>query len=93
MRSRHLVAAVGLTGTSAVQTNNPRKINMLQDLGVKVVSRIPCLVVPGEHSKDYLEAKGKRMDHMLDGDFCHWNHEGELEPVHPPAPVDELEIL
>lgn len=77
----------------AVQTNNPRKIKHLEDLGVKVVERIPCLVTPGEYSKDYLQVKEERMDHMLNGDFCHWNHGGELEPAHPPAPVDELEIL
>lgn len=70
-------------------TNNPRKIQLLEELGVEVEGRIPCLVQPGEYSKDYLQAKGRRMDHMLDGDFCHWNHDGELEPAHPPKPIDE----
>jgi hypothetical protein len=72
------------------QTNNPRKIRLLEELGVTVTGRIPCLVKPGEYSKGYLEAKGKRMEHMdLDGSFCYWNHSGEKEPAHPPKPIDE----
>eukprot|EP00877_Chromochloris_zofingiensis_P011757 jgi/Chrzof1/6835/Cz02g00120.t1 len=25
----------------------------------------------------YLEAKRARMDHLLDGSWCYWNHDGE----------------
>ena len=72
------------------QTNNPRKIRLLEELGLVVDGRIPCLVQPGEYSKGYLEAKGRRMDHMdLDGDFCYWDHGGEKDAPHPVQPVDE----
>lgn len=72
------------------QTNNPRKIRLLEELGLIVEGRIPCLVQPGEFSKGYLEAKGKRMDHLdLDGDFCYWDHAGEKDAPHPVQPVDE----
>ncbi len=37
----------------------------------------------GEFNKGYLEAKKERMDHLLDGSWCYWNHDGE--PVQPSA--------
>jgi hypothetical protein len=57
-----------------VQTNNPRKIEKLEELGIKVTGRIPCLVKPGEFSHEYLLAKGKRMHHMdLDSKGAFWD--------------------
>lgn len=47
-----------------MQTNNPRKIEQLEGLGVSVTGRIPCLVKPQKYSKDYIEVKGRRMRHM-----------------------------
>lgn len=35
----------------ALQTNNPRKLNVLNTLGVKVVGRIPCAVQGGEYNQ------------------------------------------
>lgn len=79
-----------LTAAAPPQTNNPRKIRLLEALGVSVTGRIPCLVKPGEFSSSYLEAKGRRMDHLdLDGSWCYWDHSGEKDPPHPPKPVDE----
>ena len=39
------------------QTNNPRKIAVLEELGVVVMERIPCLVQAQEHSLGYLTTK------------------------------------
>ena len=39
------------------QTNNPRKIAVLEELGVVVTERIPCLVQAQEHSLGYLTTK------------------------------------
>ncbi len=52
----------------------------------------------------YLETKRDRMDHLLEGQFCFWNHDGEPrpptsstagnsldEPVVPPAPATPAE--
>ncbi|KAI8466855.1 MAG: GTP cyclohydrolase II-domain-containing protein [Monoraphidium minutum] len=52
-----------------LMTNNPRKINVLTELGVKVTGRIPCQIQAGDHNKGYLEAKTKRMDHMIDNSY------------------------
>ena len=64
---------------------------MLERLGVKVLDRIPCIVQPGALNVHYLATKRLRMSHLLDGQqdvddpekeelegqFCHWNHDGE----------------
>lgn len=71
------------------QTNNPRKISELTQLGVEVTGRVPCIVQAGVYNEGYLSAKQDRMAHMLgdgeaarpdsalNGEFCYWNHEGE----------------
>lgn len=46
-------------------TNNPAKVEALEALGVKVVTRIPSLVPVGEHARRYLEVKRERMRHMI----------------------------
>ena len=74
------------------QTNNPRKIQLLEALGVRVIDRIPCIVQAQQHNLGYLSTKRARMNHYLaselDGSFCYWNHDGEpLKPAifAPPA--------
>ena len=62
------------------QTNNPRKMSVLRALGVSVTDRVPCIVKSQEFSEGYLAVKAARMDHVLEGDFCHWNHDGEPMP-------------
>ncbi len=48
-----------------LMTNNPRKVRMLEELGVQITGRIPILMAANEHSAGYLEAKQLRMGHML----------------------------
>lgn len=70
-----------------LQTNNPRKISHLEGLGVSVTGRIPCLVKPGKYSSDYLEAKGRRMDHLdLDGSWYETQPPSDPHDA-PPPPV------
>ena len=68
-----------------LQTNNPRKINLLRSLGVIVTERIPCIVKAQALNKHYLATKQQRMQHdlydELDGSFCYWNHGGETLSV------------
>lgn len=66
-----------------LMTNNPRKINVLETLGISISDRLPCIVEAGDYNKGYLEAKAQRMDHLLDGSWCYWNHDGE--PTQPTA--------
>merc|ERR1712224_763268 len=59
-----------------LMTNNPRKINILSELGVKVTGRIPSIVRPNIVNKSYLEAKEKRMEHLLNNS---WDENYELD--------------
>ena len=47
-------------------TNNPRKVNELAALGVKVEGRLPHVIPPNEHNRFYLETKATRSGHVLD---------------------------
>lgn len=45
-------------------TNNPRKIQALEELGVKV-NRVPLEIEPTQYSKPYLLTKKKELGHMF----------------------------
>ncbi|MHA3053193.1 GTP cyclohydrolase II [Acinetobacter sp. ANC 5584] len=47
-------------------TNNPLKINALNELGINVVERVPLTVGLNIFNKGYLETKQKRMSHMYE---------------------------
>ena len=47
-------------------TNNPRKIEALRDLGVKVTGRLAVLVGANPHSAGYLLVMADRMGHVLE---------------------------
>lgn len=70
-------------GSIRLMTNNPRKINELEALGIKVVGRVPCQVKASRHNVGYLSAKQRRMQHMIEeeeglqGQSCFWDHAGE----------------
>jgi riboflavin-specific deaminase-like protein len=51
-------------------TNNPRKCEALQELGIEVVERVPLQVPANEVNGSYLRTKAERMGHLLrvDGD-------------------------
>ena len=54
-------------GVESIQlmTNNPRKLDLLEEQGVNIASRLPVLVAANPHSVDYLQAKADRMGHLL----------------------------
>ena len=75
-----------------LQTNNPRKIELLRATGVKVTDRIPCIVEAQAFSQNYLDIKKAKMAHDFDGSYCYWNHDGtallpntQIPAVDPPA--------
>ena len=49
-----------------LMTNNPLKINALNEVGIEVVERVPVIVTPREENKRYLDTKRDSMGHMLD---------------------------
>ena len=55
-----------LSQSVQVLTNNPRKLEELASLGVKVTGRLPCRVLsPFAASINYLRTKRDRMAHQL----------------------------
>ena len=50
-----------------ILTNNPRKIVGLEGFGLTIVERVPLIIPPGEHSRDYLQAKKDKLGHLLEG--------------------------
>jgi 3,4-dihydroxy 2-butanone 4-phosphate synthase/GTP cyclohydrolase II len=46
-------------------TNNPKKIEGLEQSDINVVNRCSIEIVPNEMNKKYLETKRDRMDHMI----------------------------
>lgn len=47
-------------------SNNPDKIAALENSGIRVAERIPCIVVPHESAEGYLRTKKQKMGHLLD---------------------------
>lgn len=46
-------------------TNNPKKINYIKGLGIKITKRIPAITSVHKHNKNYLQVKKEEMGHML----------------------------
>lgn len=68
--SRDYAAAASLLGHLNVQqvqlmTNNPAKVEALQALGITVTGRLPVLVNGSLLTRQYLETKRERMNHLI----------------------------
>lgn len=48
-----------------LMTNNPAKIEALEEAGIEVVDRVPVVTRPGTHNEHYLDTKRRRMAHKL----------------------------
>jgi hypothetical protein len=87
-------------------TNNPRKVNRLSALGVKVVQTLPMVVKQAnKYNRRYLETKVSRMNHtnfgamLLEQDQLMTNYHvngaakknGATAPQKGPAPVNNIE--
>lgn len=46
-------------------TNNPMKINFVEQSGIKIVERIPAITKINQHNKDYLQTKKEHFGHLL----------------------------
>ncbi|MDD3324367.1 MAG: GTP cyclohydrolase II [Sulfurospirillaceae bacterium] len=44
-------------------TNNPKKIESLKN--IEIIERLPVIITPNKHNKNYLKTKKEQMGHML----------------------------
>jgi 3,4-dihydroxy 2-butanone 4-phosphate synthase / GTP cyclohydrolase II len=49
-----------------LMTNNPRKYSALTGFGLEIVERVPLEVPPTDQTRAYLEAKKRKLGHLLD---------------------------
>jgi GTP cyclohydrolase II len=61
-------AALKLLGVRRVRllSNNPDKVQQLENAGIRVVERVPCRPRTSHVSRAYLETKRAKMGHLLD---------------------------
>lgn len=52
-------------GAVHLMTNNPRKVEALEELGIEVVSRRPILAGANGHNQAYLRTKAKKLGHWI----------------------------
>ncbi|WP_368030513.1 GTP cyclohydrolase II [Arcobacter sp. s6] len=46
-------------------TNNPKKINYVESLGIEIIERIPAITKSNKYNEGYLFTKKEQMGHML----------------------------
>lgn len=61
----HMLASLNV-GSIELMTNNPKKIQQLEELGTKVSGRIPLVIPATEFSRFYLETKATRSGHQIE---------------------------
>jgi GTP cyclohydrolase II len=47
-------------------SNNPDKFSALEEGGIRVAERVPCIIAPIESTEDYLRTKRDKMGHLLE---------------------------
>jgi len=52
-------------GSIRLMTNNPRKVEGLERLGITVVDRIPLVIPPNRYNRFYLQTKRDKSGHLL----------------------------
>jgi GTP cyclohydrolase II len=60
----HILRDLGVTRIRLL-TNNPRKIEALEEGGITIVERLPLIVGETPHNRGYLRTKRKRLGHLL----------------------------
>src|ERR1700686_581291 len=59
-----MLKALGVTKVRLL-SNNPEKVEALENAGVEVVERVPCEVDPSPHSEEYLKTKKEKLGHLF----------------------------
>ncbi len=60
----NILKAMGI-GAVRLLTNNPAKIKILADNGIKVTEQIPLKIKPTQYNQSYLETKAIKMGHKI----------------------------
>ena len=47
-------------------TNNPAKYVAIEGFGLQIVERVPLEIAPSAETRKYLEAKKKKLGHILE---------------------------
>jgi GTP cyclohydrolase II len=55
----------GLTAVRLI-SNNPEKMQALEDSGIRVTERVPAIVAPVASTEEYLRTKRDKLGHLLD---------------------------
>jgi len=61
----HMLHSLSISSVH-LMTNNPTKIEQLEQYGVKVTRRLPHVLPPNPHNRFYLETKARRSGHYID---------------------------
>jgi GTP cyclohydrolase II len=61
----HMLVSLGV-GSVRLMTNNPNKIQQLEQHGIRITGRIPHVMPPNDHNRFYLETKANRSGHYID---------------------------
>jgi GTP cyclohydrolase II len=59
-----ILKQLGVTSVRLL-SNNPDKVEALENAGVRVVERVPCEVTPSEYAEDYLKTKKEKLGHLF----------------------------
>jgi 3,4-dihydroxy 2-butanone 4-phosphate synthase/GTP cyclohydrolase II len=59
-----ILASLGVRSIRLL-TNNPQKIVGLEGYGIKITSREPLIIEPTQHNHKYLDAKKRKLGHLL----------------------------
>ena len=62
-----ILQSIGVNRISLL-SNNPDKVQQLEDYGINVEERIPLLAGIGDNNREYLKTKIERMGHEIDKD-------------------------
>ncbi len=61
-----MIAALGICKIRLL-TNNPKKIEGLQNYDLEIVERVPLILRPYKESQKYMRVKQQKLGHLLDG--------------------------
>jgi GTP cyclohydrolase II len=69
LRGYQMPAAIlNFMGVKSVRlmSNNPEKIQALEEAGIVVTERVPCIIDPVESTENYLRTKREKLGHLFD---------------------------